>query len=62
VASFAVPWKDSTAEQHHAEPRFALHHASAGIGSMFRELVGATTLKLDEASMELLNRASDWRR
>jgi hypothetical protein len=27
----------------------------------FRELIGAIKLKLDEASMDLLNRASDWR-
>ncbi len=35
--------------------------ASATNLAQLKELIGATPLKLDQATMELLNRASDWR-
>ena len=35
--------------------------ASATSLAQLKELIGATKLKLDEASLGLLNRASDWR-
>jgi aryl-alcohol dehydrogenase-like predicted oxidoreductase len=36
--------------------------ASAMSLGQLKELIGAIALKLDEATMEFLNRASDWRR
>jgi aryl-alcohol dehydrogenase-like predicted oxidoreductase len=35
--------------------------ASATSLGQLKELIGATKLRLDEASMQLLNQASDWR-
>jgi len=45
-----------------ARPTFTAAIASATSLAQFKELIGATKLKLDEASMELLSRASDWRK
>jgi aryl-alcohol dehydrogenase-like predicted oxidoreductase len=44
-----------------ARPTVTAPIASATNLTQLKELIGATRLKLDEASMELLNRASDWR-
>jgi aryl-alcohol dehydrogenase-like predicted oxidoreductase len=45
-----------------ARPTVTAAIASATSLAQLQELIGATKLKLDEASMELLNRASDWRK
>src|SRR5262245_7455452 len=45
-----------------ARPTVTAPIASATSLAQLKELIAATKLKLDEASMELLNRASDWRR
>jgi aryl-alcohol dehydrogenase-like predicted oxidoreductase len=44
-----------------ARPTITAPIASATSLAQLKELMGATKLKLDEASMGLLNRASDWR-
>jgi aryl-alcohol dehydrogenase-like predicted oxidoreductase len=44
-----------------ARPTVTAPIASATSLAQLKELVGATKLKLDEASIGLLNRASDWR-
>jgi aryl-alcohol dehydrogenase-like predicted oxidoreductase len=44
-----------------ARPTVTAPIASATSLAQLKELIGATRLKLDEASLELLNRASDWR-
>jgi aryl-alcohol dehydrogenase-like predicted oxidoreductase len=44
-----------------ARPTVTAPIASATSVTQLKELIGATKLKLDEASMDLLNRASDWR-
>jgi aryl-alcohol dehydrogenase-like predicted oxidoreductase len=44
-----------------ARPTVTAPIASATSLTQLKELIGATTLKLDEASLGLLNRASDWR-
>jgi len=44
-----------------ARPTVTAPIASATSLAQLKELIGATRLELDEASMELLNRASDWR-
>ena len=44
-----------------ARPTVTAPIASATSLSQLKELIGATKLKLDEASIGLLNRASDWR-
>jgi aryl-alcohol dehydrogenase-like predicted oxidoreductase len=45
-----------------ARPTVTAPIASSTSLAQLKELIGATKLKLDEASMELLNRASDWLR
>ena len=45
-----------------ARPTITAPIASATSLTQLKELIGATKVKLDEASMELLNRASDWRK
>jgi aryl-alcohol dehydrogenase-like predicted oxidoreductase len=45
-----------------ARPTVTTPIASATSLAQLKELIGATNLKIDEASMELLNRASDWRK
>jgi len=45
-----------------ARPTVTAPIASATSLAQLKELIAATKLKLDEASMELLNRASDWRK
>jgi aryl-alcohol dehydrogenase-like predicted oxidoreductase len=45
-----------------ARPTVTAPIASATSLAQLKELIGATKLKLDEASMDLLNRASDWRK
>ena len=44
-----------------ARPTVTAPIASATNLPQFKELISATKLKLDDASMQLLNRASDWR-
>lgn len=44
-----------------ARPTVTVPIASATSLAQLKELIGATKLKLDEASIGLLNRASDWR-
>ena len=44
-----------------ARPTVTAPIASATSPAQLKELMGATRLELDEASMDLLNRASDWR-
>jgi aryl-alcohol dehydrogenase-like predicted oxidoreductase len=44
-----------------ARPTVTAPIASATSLTQLKELIGATKLKLDEASLGLLNRASDWR-
>jgi aryl-alcohol dehydrogenase-like predicted oxidoreductase len=44
-----------------ARPTVSAPIAGATNRAPLKELIGATTLKIDEASMELLNRAKDWR-
>jgi aryl-alcohol dehydrogenase-like predicted oxidoreductase len=45
-----------------ARPTVTAPIASATSLAQLKELIGATKLKLDEVSIELLNRASDWRK
>ena len=45
-----------------ARPTVTAPIASATSPAQLKELIGATKLKLDYGSMELLNRASDWRK
>jgi aryl-alcohol dehydrogenase-like predicted oxidoreductase len=45
-----------------ARPTVTTPIASATSLVQLKELIGVTNLKIDEASMELLSRASDWRK